>query len=305
MRITTAKTSHTVVPNEFIDGLMTKTNGEYVKVYLYMLRHAGEDVSEEDIADALDLTCRDVKRAITFLNDNGVFGEVAEEQAEADKTVKISTVQDDEEFKVLLYELQCYMGKTFTAGDADIVAYMYKGMGMQPELIEYLFEVCRAKNKTSLRYIEKVAQGWQSRGIKTVEDAKKDEMIFAEELNSVKRSFGLNSRDLASTEMEIVLKWIREYRMSGKLIEEACKRTILNTGKPTFSYADSILQAWRDKNITSVQQLEKLDSEHKAVSKAARNNQKTKTADNRFHNFEERKESLDEDVLKKFNDLVK
>ena len=42
------------VANEFIDTYMAAANGEYVKVYLYVLRHQGEDITIELIADALN-----------------------------------------------------------------------------------------------------------------------------------------------------------------------------------------------------------------------------------------------------------
>ena len=45
----------TVVSNTFIDTYMTAANGEYVKVFLYLLRHEGEEVTVSAIADALDL----------------------------------------------------------------------------------------------------------------------------------------------------------------------------------------------------------------------------------------------------------
>ena len=32
----------TLVSNEFIDRYLAEANGEYVKVYLYLLRHRGE-----------------------------------------------------------------------------------------------------------------------------------------------------------------------------------------------------------------------------------------------------------------------
>ena len=35
----------TVIPNEFIDNLMAGANGEYVKVYLYLMRHSGEELT--------------------------------------------------------------------------------------------------------------------------------------------------------------------------------------------------------------------------------------------------------------------
>ena len=42
----------TVVSNEFIDTYMAAANGEYVKVFLYLLRHENEDLTVSDIADA-------------------------------------------------------------------------------------------------------------------------------------------------------------------------------------------------------------------------------------------------------------
>ena len=42
----------TVVSNAFIDTYMTAANGEYVKVFLYLLRHDGEEVTVSAIADA-------------------------------------------------------------------------------------------------------------------------------------------------------------------------------------------------------------------------------------------------------------
>lgn len=35
----------TLVANQFIDQYMAGANGEYVKVYLYLLRHAGKSLS--------------------------------------------------------------------------------------------------------------------------------------------------------------------------------------------------------------------------------------------------------------------
>lgn len=45
-----------MVANEFIDRYMADANGEYVKVYLYLLRHASEKLDVGTIADALNHT---------------------------------------------------------------------------------------------------------------------------------------------------------------------------------------------------------------------------------------------------------
>ena len=54
----------TVITNEFIDEYMPTANGEYVKVYLYLLRHEERPVEIAEIADALNHTEADVKRAL-------------------------------------------------------------------------------------------------------------------------------------------------------------------------------------------------------------------------------------------------
>ena len=67
----------TVVSNEFIDTYMAKANGEYVKVFLYLLRHENEDLTVSVIADALNHTEADVKRALAYWKDAGVLADEA------------------------------------------------------------------------------------------------------------------------------------------------------------------------------------------------------------------------------------
>lgn len=69
----------TPVADTFIDTYMAAANGEYVKVYLYILRHQNkEDLSLEQIADALNHTEADVKRAINYWQKAGVLEQVQE-----------------------------------------------------------------------------------------------------------------------------------------------------------------------------------------------------------------------------------
>lgn len=58
----------TVVKNAFIDQYMPQANGEFVKVYLYLLRWAntGRDLSLSSIADALEHTDKDIQRALSY-----------------------------------------------------------------------------------------------------------------------------------------------------------------------------------------------------------------------------------------------
>lgn len=58
----------TLVPNVFIDKYMAEANGEFVKVYLCLLRTQGAaEISVESLAERLDLSERTVNRALKYL----------------------------------------------------------------------------------------------------------------------------------------------------------------------------------------------------------------------------------------------
>lgn len=58
----------TLVPNVFIDKYMAEANGEFVKVYLCLLRmQGGTEISVESLAERLDLSERTVGRALKYL----------------------------------------------------------------------------------------------------------------------------------------------------------------------------------------------------------------------------------------------
>ena len=59
----------TYVPNTFIDQYMTHADGEFVKIYLYLLRCMSDPdtvFSISDIADKFDHTEKDVTRALRY-----------------------------------------------------------------------------------------------------------------------------------------------------------------------------------------------------------------------------------------------
>ena len=58
----------TLIPNVFIDKYMTEASGEFVKVYLCLLRMQGvTEITVSALADKLDLSERTVNRALAFL----------------------------------------------------------------------------------------------------------------------------------------------------------------------------------------------------------------------------------------------
>ncbi|SHJ41277.1 DnaD domain protein [Hespellia stercorisuis] len=66
----------TIISNDFIDHCMIKANGEFVKVYLFLLRHLNDPCSNltiATIADCLDNTEKDILRAFKYWEKEGLF----------------------------------------------------------------------------------------------------------------------------------------------------------------------------------------------------------------------------------------
>lgn len=65
----------TVIQNAFIDRYMPHANGEFVKVYLYLLRCAntGREISLSSIADVFEHTEKDIQRALSYWHKQGLL----------------------------------------------------------------------------------------------------------------------------------------------------------------------------------------------------------------------------------------
>ncbi len=65
----------TVISNRFIDNFLPEANGSYVKVYIYLLRLLSDSsqLSLSLIAERLDETEKDIRRALKYWEDKGVL----------------------------------------------------------------------------------------------------------------------------------------------------------------------------------------------------------------------------------------
>lgn len=300
----------TPVADTFIDTYMAAANGEYVKVYLYILRHQNkEDLSLEQIADALNHTEADVKRAINYWQKAGVLENAQENPSESilieqnrtncsmdievtstvDKETaaaqvqsptysaeQVSRLNNDEEFSQLLYIAQKFLNKAFTPRDCQVFAYLYDTLGMNIGLLEYLAEYCAQNGHTSVRYLETVALSWHEKGIRTALEAQEYSTSYTKDAFAVMKAFGLNSRKPAVPEQKLMEKWFKDYGFDRELVLEACSRTINAIHTPSFQYADSILTDWKKAGVKTLADVKGMD-----VRRAERAN----NADKRFRSY--------------------
>ncbi len=325
----------TVVANTFIDQYMAAANGEYVKVYLYLLRHQQESVDIDQIADALNHTEADVKRALSYWEKLGVLKAAGEKPGKADLGIQkkessekedkpvleekepilaqpaplpkktsaqkrpiysqdqVNQLAEDEDFTQLLYIAQKYMDKVFTSRECEVFAYLYDGLHMTAELLEYLVEYCVQGGHSSIRYIETVGLSWHEKGFVTVEQARAFASGFTKDSFAVMRCFGLTDRKPGEGEKRMIERWFSVYGFTREIVLEACNRTMESTHTPSFRYADKILTEWKKAGVKTIRDIVLLDEKHQGKKKS----RTEKKPSNQFHNFEQRSTDYDAMML--------
>ena len=348
----------TILSNTFIDNYMPEANGEFVKVYIYLLRalsSAPVSFSLEQMADRLLCTERDILRALKywakqelialdFTDNNKLCGIVllspdgqkqtvssvsasretasaAEQPAVSPASVqdeisftseqpkdqpvvrtealtpdRVNELKQNEDIIQLLYVAEQYLGKTLSPTEIQKMLFFYDGLGMSADLIEYLIEYCVGHNHKSIRYIEKVALAWAEEGITSVEEAKQSGSRYNKDYFSILKALGITNRNPVETEITLMDTWLRTYGFSMEVIQEACNRTVLQTGQASFQYTDKILEGWKKKDVHTIDDIHTLDTEHKKrrQDRKAASSKPAQPSNNRFNNFQQREYNFDE-----------
>lgn len=319
----------TLVSNEFIDHHMAQASGEFVKVYLFLLRHLEDPsstLSVSKIADCLNHTEKDVLRAFRYWENAGVLSLCKESEAKPQEpekksapaapvpkppvqsaaprpvtSIPLDSQKAQKELKSLLFIAEQYLGKTLTKSDMDAITYFYDTLGMSADLVEYLLETCVENGHKSMHYIQKVALSWSEDGVETVEQARQRSMNYNKNCYAVLNAFGIKNRGPAVSEISYIQKWTDDYGFTLDIIQEACSRTITATHQPSFEYADTILEKWHNGQVHHLKDIEILDAEfrkEKAAKQTVSSPKKSVTKN--LNNFERRSydmDSLEEQLL--------
>lgn len=333
----------TTVSDSFIENYMPMANGDYVKIYLYLLFCVKNDklLSVSALADLFQCTENDIKRALkyweskqlllieetadheilslTLAEGSAMEAPVSETVANPvteDITIPLQTPEkhsysavetkrfkEQAEVRQLLFVCEQYIGKQLTRTDLETILYFYDQLHFSTDLIEYLVEYSVSKNKRSLRYMEAVALEWHKKGIKTVEEAKLDSKPYAKECYLVLKALGINNHDPLPSEIAYVNRWMKEYSFTIDIILEACNRTIMQIHAPKFEYVDGILKAWFHAGVHHLSDIEKVTAEHRNRSANKTTARNDKPFTTRFHNFEQHTYDFDELEKKLFVNL--
>ena len=377
----------TILSNIFIDQYMPGAGGEFVKVYIYLLRLLADpsaSVCLPLLADRLNCTEGDISRALKYWSNEGLLiletdpsGELTgitltepspDTQMELTATVsvpqsalaatapisqtvsaatvsvpqsalaatapisqtvsaatvstpqpdtapsrsasaltpaRIKELKENEDVAQLIYICEQYLGKTLTPTDTRKILFFYDELKMSVDLIDFLIQYCVGRGHKSMRYIETVAMAWSKEGITTVEMAKDSTSRYGSDYFTILKAMGITNRNPVDSEIVMMDTWLKDYGFSMDMIQEACSRTIMQTGQPSFQYAHKILTGWFKKGALTPEAVHALDVQHQKRSQDnSRGRSQTPKSPNRFNNFQQRNydfKELEKQLLERQN----
>ena len=203
----------TCIANSFIDNFMKDANGEYVKIYLYLMRCLGRDgmdFSISAVADRLDCTEKDVMRAFTYWEKVGLL-RLEYDHDELSGICLVDVTGHDEAIQPVV------------SAPAVTTAKTTASIATQTELL---------KPSYSLEAIDEFASS----------DAVKELFCVAETYLG---------RPLSKSDTDSILFWFDSLHMSLELIEFLMEHCIDN-GHSSFHYMDTVARNWFDDGIHTV-----------------------------------------------------
>lgn len=164
----------------------------------------------------------------------------------------------------LVFIAEQYLRKTLSVAELGTLFYLSDTLHFSNDLIDYLLQYCVGRDKTDHRYIEAVALDWAQSGITTPKQAAAHARKYDRIVYDIMNALGKSSNP-SNVEVSLINKWTRDFSYDMGVISVACERTVLNTDKKRFSYADSILTRWYELGIRHKGDIESLDPPRKKV----------------------------------------
>lgn len=306
----------TPVSNVFIEKYMPNARGEFVKVYLLMLKHsiAGEPgISGPILASSLNLLESDIMNALNYWSDLGVikltsvdpmnnfsieFLDLSEDNFTPNKEVNLLDALENKGINDMLKDIEKILGRTLSTKEMEMYLGWQKEFSFPSELILLLVEYCASKGKSDYRYIEKVALTWHDMNITTMAQAQnyikqtEDKWV---KIRKILSYLGIKNNDLMKPQEEMIDKWLTTYNFDLDVIKKACNICADRLNRADFKYIDGILTNWFNNNIKTLDDIAVKDKQFKKNYK--KNTYNKNNSSNGFNNFEAR--SYDYEALER------
>lgn len=237
----------TYVPNTFIDEYMTHADGEFVKIYLYLLRcmdNPDTACSISDIADKFDHTEKDVKRALKYWEKMQLLR--LEFNSEEELTGICLTDHASSSVPLLVAETPAYRSPAPKLAKAVYTTVLAGESAAKPQ----------PPAPARTEYTAEQMLMFQN-------DETVQELLFVAE-----RYMG---RPLNNTEIQSILYWLDQLKFSQDLIDYLIEQCVAKNHK-SFRYMDKIAIDWAEQGIRTLAEAKQDTGSHNhavhAVQKA-------------------------------------
>lgn len=308
----------TPVSNVFLEKYMPKARGEFVKVYLLMLKYnisSEPGVNSSVLASTLNLLESDIMNALNYWNDEGViklvpidkmnnfsieFLSLDEESVENSReNINILEALNNSETTDMLKDIEKILARPLSSKEMEIYLGWQRDFAFPSELILILIEYCSSKGKNNFRYIEKVAESWHDMNIKTVEEAQHHIKQNEDKWSKIRRILsylGMNTSEVMKPQEEMLEKWLFIYKFNIDIIQKACDICFERLNRADFKYIDGILSKWNQNNIRTLEDIALKDKNtNKTNNKQYKNNYNNNNNGKalRFNDFKQREYDYD------------
>lgn len=253
-------TSFTTVSDIFIDQYMPKANGEFVKVYLYLLRATGSGAgiaTISEIADHFSNTEADIVRALNYWASEGILqvqtgadGQITginlcslavsgmqAAQSNIQSSVADNATQNNMQSGVINNAVQNNMQSNVDNNTAQNIS------GADSQMQDSVME--KLKNQAT----DKAAPSQKEYTLDEIKEFRKNPDIS--ELFFIIETYLKHT--LSSTDTNMVLYWLDELHFSTDLVEYLVEYCITK-GHSSLRYMNKVALGWADAGIKTVDQ---------------------------------------------------
>lgn len=286
------------IPCDVVDKHIKLAGAAQLKVLLFMLRYAGQNISVNKIAKALAMDEIDVKDSLRYWVETRIISEQeGKKEGKEDIKVKNTTHEETEkdscvvakrqplrverpdsafvarrinesaEISFLMQEAQVILSRPISGGDSATLLMLHDSDGLPVDVILMIMQYAVNVGKCNMRYIEKMAISWAQEEIDTVEKAEKKIVAlenYRKAWTTLEKIIGIEYRSPSAKEDEAANRWINEWNISDELIKEAYDRCINAKGRYILSYIDGIIKRWHSTGVKTLPQVFAEDRQKKS-----------------------------------------
>ena len=240
-------TSFTTVSDIFIDQYMPKANGEFVKVYLYLLRATGSGAgiaTISEIADHFSNTEADIIRALNYWASEGIL--------------QVQTGADGQIMGINLCSLSVSGMQAAQSNIQSAVADNAAQNNLQNSVVNNAAQnISTVNTRMHDSVVEKLKSQTPDKAASSQKEYTLDEIKEFRKNPDISELFFIIEtylkHTLSSTDTNMVLYWLDELHFSTYLVEYLVEYCITK-GHSSLRYMNKVALGWADAGIKTVDQ---------------------------------------------------